>query len=86
MADIEALAKLLGITLQVIELDRVRNRIKKKEKQGGIGGKAVSDEDIKAIIKKVAKKPTMLDVAGEKQGGYIKKYAKGSMVRRIRSY
>ena len=98
MADIKKLAKLLGFGLQHMEFVRIKDIIKKKESEG----RTLTNSEIKKIIKneikaaeagsalydisKKSNKPTMLDVAGKKEGGYVKTYAKGSTVRRIRSY
>jgi hypothetical protein len=87
--ELAELAKQIGIQLganAIVDITNKLNRLK-KEKKGDTGGKTVSDQDKIAAIKSyVSKKPTMREVAGEKGGGYIKKYAKGSLVRKPRSY
>ena len=81
------LAKQIGIQLSADAVVAITNKLDKikKEKKGGVGGKTISDQDKLAVIKAyVGKKPTMREVAGEKGGGYIKKYAKGGGVRKLR--
>ena len=91
------LAAQLGIQLGVNAIVDITNQLDKlkKDKKTGTGSKTISDQDkVKAIKAYVSKKPTMLEVAGgvtggvklkkKKGGGYIKKYAKGSMVKRIK--
>ena len=95
--ELSELAKQIGIQLTADAIVSITNRLDKlkKEKKGGTGGKTISDQDkVKVIKAYVSKKPTMLEVAGgvtggvklkkKKGGGYIKKYAKGSMVKRIK--
>ena len=89
MAGLEELAKQIGIQLSADAVVAIINNLTKlkKKKKGDAGGKTVSDQDKIAVIKAyVSKKPTMREVAGEKGGGYIKKYAKGSIVRKPGSY
>ena len=62
MADIEAIAKGLGIILDVADAILIKKKVDKLA--GGSSGRTASTEDIKAIIKTTVKKPTMLDVAG----------------------
>jgi|TARA_Y100000296_G_C5077030_1_gene207878 isopropylmalate/homocitrate/citramalate synthase len=78
--DIESVAKAMGIILQGLELDRVRKRIKVKQDKG----KTVTNKEAENIIKSVVKKPFSPHL--EKKGGYIKKYARGSIVRKVRGY
>tara|TARA_Y100000310_G_scaffold257369_1_gene265414 strand:+ start:35 stop:328 length:294 start_codon:yes stop_codon:yes gene_type:complete len=91
------LAAQLGIQLAADAIVDITNQLDKlkKDKKTGTGSKTISDQDkVKAIKAYVSKKPTMLEVAGgvtggvklkkKKGGGYIKKYAKGSMVKRIK--
>ena len=81
------LAKQIGIQLSADAVVAITNKLDKikKEKKGGVGGKTISDQDKLAVIKAyVGKKPTMREVAGNKGGGYIKKYAKGGGVRKLR--
>ena len=79
------LAKQIGIQLTADAIVVITNRIDKLRKKHNLhpGGKTLSDQDKVKIIKSyVSKKPTMREVAGEKGGGYIKKYAKGNIVRK----
>tara|TARA_Y100000310_G_scaffold39455_1_gene37035 strand:+ start:884 stop:1123 length:240 start_codon:yes stop_codon:yes gene_type:complete len=78
--DIESVAKAMGIILQGLELDRVRKQIKVKQDKG----KTVTNKEAENIIKSVVKKPFSPHL--EKKGGYIKKYARGSIVRKVRGY
>ena len=78
--DIDSVAKAMGIILQGLELDRVRKRIKVKQDKG----KTVTNKEVENIIKSVVKKPFSPHL--EKKGGYIKKYARGSIVRKVRGY
>ena len=78
--DIESVAKAMGIILQGLELDRVKKRIKVKQDKG----KTVTNKEAENIIKSVVKKPFSPHL--EKKGGYIKKYARGSIVRKVRGY
>tara|TARA_Y100000034_G_scaffold48361_1_gene59705 strand:+ start:387 stop:626 length:240 start_codon:yes stop_codon:yes gene_type:complete len=78
--DIDSVAKAMGIILQGLELDRVRKRIKVKQDKG----KTVTNKEAENIIKSVVKKPFSPHL--EKKGGYIKKYARGSIVRKVRGY
>ena len=91
------LAAQLGIQLAADAIVDITNQLDKlkKDKKTGTGSKTISDQDkVKAIKAYVSKRPTMLEVAGgvaggvklkkKKGGGYIKKYAKGSMVKRIK--
>ncbi len=78
--DIDSVAKAMGIILQGLELDRVRKRIKVKRDKG----KTVTNKEAENIIKSVVKKPFSPHL--EKKGGYIKKYARGSIVRKVRGY
>ena len=83
------LAKQIGIQLTADAIVAITNRMDKLRKKHNLhpGGKTLSDQDKVKIIKAyVSKKPTMREVAGEKGGGYIKKYAKGSIVRKLGSY
>ena len=97
--ELSELAKQIGIQLTADAIVSITNRLDKlkKEKKGGTGGKTISDQDkVKVIKAYVSKKPTMLEVAGgvaggvklkkKKGGGYIKKYAKGSIVRKAKIY
>ena len=96
MAGIEELAKLIGIQLGVNAIVDITNKL---DKLKGKDGKTVSNQDKVKIIKDyVSKRPTMLEVAGgvaggvtekpkkKKGGGYIKKYARGSTVRKVKGY
>ena len=84
MAGIEELAKLIGIQLGVNAIVDITNKL---DKLKGKDGKTVSNQDKVKIIKDyVSKRPTMREVAGEKGGGYIKKYAHGSTVRKVKAY
>ena len=84
MAGIEELAKLIGIQLGVNAIVDITNKL---DKLKGKDGKTVSNQDKVKIIKDyVSKRPTMREVAGEKGGGYIKKYARGSTVRKVKGY
>ena len=88
MAGLAELAAQIGIQLGADAIVDITNRLDKlkKKKKVDTGGKAISDQDKLVAIKSyIAKKPTMREVAGEKGGGYIKKYAKGSIVRRIKA-
>ena len=78
--DIDSVAKAMGIILQGLELDRVRKRIKVKRDKG----KTVTNKEAENIIKSVVKKPFSPHL--KKKGGYIKKYAHGSIVRKVRGY
>jgi len=78
--DIDSVAKAMGIILQGLELDRVKKRIKVKRDKG----KTVTNKEAENIIKSVVKKPFSPHL--EKKGGYIKKYARGSIVRKVRGY
>ena len=84
------LAKQIGIQLTADAIVAITNRMDKlkKDKKVGTGGKTISDHDKIKIIKAYVdrKKPTMREVAGEKGGGYIKKYAKGGGVRKPKLY
>ena len=89
MAGIEELAKLIGIQLGVNAIVDITNKLDKLRKKHNLhpGGKTLSDQDKVKIIKDyVSKRPTMREVAGEKGGGYIKKYARGSTVRKVKGY
>ena len=84
MAGIEELAKLIGIQLGVNAIVDITNKL---DKLKGKDGKTVSNQDkVKVIKAYVSKRPTMREVAGEKGGGYIKKYARGSTVRKVKGY
>ena len=81
------LAKQIGIQLSADAVVAITNKLDKykKDKKVGTSGKTISDQDKLAVIKAyVGKKPTMREVAGNKGGGYIKKYAKGGGVRKLR--
>ena len=84
------LAKQIGIQLTADAIVSITNRLDKlkKDKKVGTGGKTISDQDKLAVIKAYVdrKKPTMREVAGNKGGGYIKKYAKGGGVRKPKLY
>ena len=83
------LAAQIGIQLGADAIVDITNKLDKlkKDKKVGTGGKTVSDHDkIKIIKAYVSKRPTMREVAGEKKGGYIKKYARGSIVRKVKGY
>lgn len=62
MADIEAIAKGLGIILNIADAILIKKKVDKLA--GGSGGRTASNEDIKAIIKTTVKKPNMREVAG----------------------
>ena len=62
MADIESIAKGLGIVLDVTDAILIKKKLNKLF--GGSGSKTASSEDIKKVIKETVKKPNMLDVAG----------------------
>ena len=84
MAGIKELAKLMGIQLGVNAIVDITNKL---DKLKGKDGKTVSNQDkVKVIKAYVSKRPTMREVAGEKGGGYIKKYARGSTVRKVKGY
>ena len=84
MAGIEELAKLIGIQLGVNAIVDITNKL---DKLKGKDGKTLSNQDkVKVIKAYVSKRPTMREVAGEKGGGYIKKYARGSTVRKVKGY
>ena len=80
------LAKQIGIQLSADAIVAITNKMDKLRKKHNLhpGGKTLSDTDKKEIIKAYVdrKKPTMREVAGNKGGGYIKKYAKGGGVRK----
>ena len=90
MSGLEELAKQIGLHLGAVAIVAITNKLDKlkKDKKVGTGGKTVSDQDKLAVIKAYVdrKKPTMREVAGEKGGGYIKKYAKGGGVRKPKLY
>ena len=62
MADIESIAKGLGIVLDITDAILIKKKLNKLF--SGSGGKTASSEDIKKAIKATVKKPNMLDVAG----------------------
>ena len=95
---LEELAKQMGIYLGAEAIVDIVNKLSKLKKDKP-GGKTITDEDKKKAIKAWARvRPTMLEVAGgvaggvtgkpkkKKGGGYIKKYARGSIVRKVRGY
>ena len=88
--ELSELAKQIGIQLSADAVVAITNKLDKykKDKKVGTGGKTISDQDKLAVIKAYVdrKKPTMREVAGNKGGGYIKKYAKGGGVRKPKLY
>ena len=95
---LEELAKQIGIQLGADAIVAITNKLDKLKKEKP-GKGTITDEDKKKAIKSWARvRPTMLEVAGgiaggvtgkpkkKKGGGYIKKYARGSIVRKVRGY
>ena len=95
--ELSELAKQIGIQLTsdaIVDITGYLINLKKEKPNG----KTITDEDKKKAIKDyVSKRPTMREVAGEvtsgiprvkpkkkKGGGYIKKYAHGSVVRKVK--